>query len=153
MLLAAASVQIASAAAADTAMTSFLDGEWEGSLDVIDPRPDDAEPATKLRLHVHGKTAEVFVLDKDDHWIEAKKGKFNAFQHNFNAVIFASDSQPGACWDETWSFALTLDNANQLVTKFSRVVSNIRCLKPDAKSFGSQATGLLKQRGAASPAH
>ncbi len=83
-------------------------------------------------------------MDAAGAWSEAKAGRFHVAQHNFNAVIFANDSATGDCWDETWSFAAALDNANQLVTTFSRVVSNVRCLMPKDESFSSQAGGLLK---------
>lgn len=142
-------MQLASAAEVEAASPVFLDGTWEGMLNWAPPPTEQKAPAgMKVRLHVQGKKAQVFVLSKDAQWEEAKPGKFNAVQHNFNAVIFANDSHPGDCWDETWSFATALDNANQLVTRFSRVVSNVRCMMPDAESFGFQAAGLLKQQSA-----
>jgi hypothetical protein len=149
MLLAAAAMQLAFAAETEPASTSFLDGKWEGEL----KRTND--PPTLTRLYIQGKTAQVYIRDDHDRWLEAKTGKFRVVQHNFNAVIFASDSSAGDCWDETWSFAVALDVDNQLLTTFSRVVSNVRCLMPKSESFGAQAAGKLKQQAAESiaPAH
>jgi hypothetical protein len=148
MILAAASMQLASAADAETAAPHFLDGSWEGMLNWA-PSPTQPNPPAgmKVRLHLHGEKAEVFVLGEDGLWEETKPGQFKAFQYNFNAVIFATDSsQGGDCWDETWSFATAMDNANRLITRFSRVVSNVRCMKPAADSFGAQAAGLMTQQ-------
>jgi hypothetical protein len=147
MILAAASMQLASAADAETAAPHFLDGSWEGMLNWAPPPTEPNAPAgMKVRLHIQGKKAQVFMLTKDGVWEETKPGKFNAVQYNFNAVIFATDSSQGDCWDETWSFATALDNANRLITRFSRVVSNVRCMKPDYESFGAQAAGLMTQQ-------
>lgn len=139
MVLAAA-MHIASAAAAETTSAFFLDGKWEGALNRLSTT-ENGKPPMKVRLHIQGEKAQVFVTNAADAWKEAKAGKFHVAQHNFNAVIFANDS--GDCWDETWSFAAALDNTNQLVTTFSRVVSNVRCLMPKDESFSSQAGGLL----------
>lgn len=145
MILAAAVLHAAAAAQAPPPSTSFLDGVWEGEL------KGDLK-STAMRLHIQGNTAQVYARDAHDRWEEVKAGKFRAVQHNFNAVVFASDSAGGNCWDETWSFAVALDNANQLLTKYSRVVSNVRCMQPQAETFGSQAAGLLKPQPTATAA-
>lgn len=142
-------MQLASAADAERAAPHFLDGTWEGMLTWAPPPTKQDLPAgIKVRLHLHGEKAEVFMLDKDGLWKETKPGQFKAFQYNFNAVIFATDSSQRDCWDETWSFATALDNANQLITRFSRVVSNVRCMKLEHESFGAQAAGLMTQQPA-----
>lgn len=153
-MLLAATMHTAYAVEVKAASAFYLDGKWEGALNRLSA--DDAgRPPMKVRLYIQGETAQVFVMDDADAWIEAKAGKFHVAQHNFNAVIFANDSAAGDCWDETWSFAAALDNANQLVTTYSRVVSNVRCLMPKDKSFSSQAAGLLKlqTREAAATTH
>lgn len=144
-------MQLASAADAETATPHFLDGNWEGTLNWAPPPKEHNEPAgMKVRLHLYGGKAEVFTLGEDRRWKEIKPGKFKAVQYNFDAVIFAIDSSQGDCWDETWSFATALDNSNRLITRFSRVVSNVRCMKPDYESFGAQAAGLMTQQPAES---
>lgn len=145
MIFAAAALHAAAAAEVPPPSTSFLDGVWEGELN------GDLK-STAMRLHIQGNTAQVYMREANDRWEEVKPGNFRAMQHNFSAVVFASDSSAGRCWDETWSFAVALDNANQLLTRYSRVVSNVRCMQPQAETFGSQAAGLLKQQPAAAAA-
>lgn len=138
-------MQPAAAAEAEPASSSFLDGKWEGEL-------KGTEQPTPARLHIQGKTAQVYTKGDNDRWHEVKAGQFRVAQHNFNAVIFSSDSSPVDCWDETWSFAVALDVDNQLVTTFSRVVSNVRCMESKSESFSSQAAGKLKRQTAQSTA-
>lgn len=138
-----AAMHMASAAEVKAAPAFYLDGKWEGALNRLSAG-QAVKPPMKVRLYIQGEKAQVFVMDTAGAWSEVKAGKFHVAQYNFNAVIFANDSWAGDCWDETWSFAAALDNANQLVTTFSRVVSNVRCLMPKDESFSSQASGLLK---------
>lgn len=148
MLLAMLSAQASYAGDRDVATTSFLDGNWDGTLTDVAPMPGEA-PDFRVRLHIQGQAAEVFVLQKDGQWKEYKPGKFRAFQNNFSAIVFASDSSRGTCWDETLSYALALDAANQLLAKFSRVVSNARCMTANSKSFGVQSAGVFTQQATA----
>lgn len=131
--------------------TALLDGRWEGALTDV-ARTTGPLLDHRFRVDIAGKRAQVFFVEKDGKWEEWKPGRFRVFQHNFNAVIFASDSSAGDCWDETMSFAVALDGANQLLTQYSRVVSNVRCLSAKAKTFGVQATGTLRSQSVAAPA-
>ena len=127
---------------AEPAATTFLNGDWEGTITEVPPQAE-RKGDFKIRLRIEGERAQVWLLGESGQWEDIKPGKFKAFQHNFNAVVFANDSWRGDCWDETWTYALALDGANQLLAKYSRVVSNVRCMKATAETFGRQASGML----------
>ncbi|MRW93386.1 hypothetical protein GJ699_25685 [Duganella sp. FT80W] len=149
MVCAAFAFQLAFAADAEPATSSYLDGQWEGALRDLEPAAGGkTELELKVRLHIAGKKAQVFTAGEDGKWSEVKPGKFNVFQRNFSAVVLANDSWDGDCWDETWSFTVALDNANQLVTRFGRAVSNVRCMSAKAESFGRARAGVLHQQPA-----
>jgi hypothetical protein len=143
LLLTALFFQAAGAAEDQIKTTSFLDGVWEGTLTDVG-EPANRTETFKVRLHIKGGTAQMFAVEQGK-WMEFKPGQFKVFQHNFNAVAFAHDSPGMDCWDETMSHVLVLDTSNRLIVKYSRVVSNIRCLsaEPDKVSFGRQSAGVL----------
>jgi hypothetical protein len=127
----------------DPVATALLDGRWEGTLTNVS-RTTTLPADLRFRIHIAGRKAEVFFAEKAGQWEEWKPGQFAVFQNNFTAVIFASDSAHFDCWDETVSFMVALDSANQLLTQHNRVVSNVRCMSAKAATFGEQSTGTLR---------
>jgi hypothetical protein len=130
---------------ATPATSALLDGVWEGSLERANKDPD--KTPIKVRLNFDQGKVEVFFEDEEKKWDHIKPGKFGVVQRSFNAVISTIDTEPRACWDETMVFAVALTNENKLMTQFSRVVSNIRCMLPDAATFSMSASGDLQRTG------
>ena len=152
LMFAALAVLLVPGARADgeAASTALLDGRWEGTLTTVS-RTTTPPADLRFRIQIAGRKAQVFFAEKDGQWEEWKPGQFVALQNNFTAVIFASDSAHLDCWDESFTFAVALDGANQLLTQHSRVVSNVRCMSAKATTFGEQSTGTLRAQPAAAP--
>lgn len=98
-----------------------------------------------VRLDIEDGKFEVQNLQSDGKWMRIAPGQFKLYPNNFNAVAVGMHRSQGDCWDESWVFNVALDTSNQLLTHWSRVVDNIRCLNAGAQTFSQWAEGTLKR--------
>ena len=121
-----------------------FDGVWEGKIafDKEGFLTDTGAPrdGVDFRIEIHGAVVRVFTKD-GGLFSEAKAGAFHIAPVGTNAVVFATDSQPGA-WMETWIFALTQRDDHTLTVEYSRLVNNLGLLRDDPqKNFGTRGAG------------
>lgn len=134
MGLALVALPLPAVAQSDRAETG-LDGAWEGDLvnitgPGIAPPPNDFGP---MRLVIDGHNARVYIRDGST-FEEIKAGSFQVQREGANGVISSLQSDPGnppgRSWVETWTFVVTLTDANTLVVNYVRVVNNNN-MRPD----------------------
>jgi hypothetical protein len=118
-----------SAAAQTQRADSDLNGAWEGELvnitgPGIAPPPNDFGP---MRLVIDGHSARV-CMREGAAFQEMKSDTFTVERNGTNAVISSIESdggsRPGTSWVETWTFVVTLADADTLVVNYVRVVNN-----------------------------
>ena len=107
--------------------TPSFDGLWQGVIK-FDKEAFLADTSTPpagktFRLEIHDVVVRVFA-EEGGTMTEAKPGKFHIAQVDANAVIFATDSDPGA-WVESWVFVITKKDDNALIAEYSRLVNNV----------------------------
>ena len=124
-----------------------LNGTWEGSLDVATViGPHDQwkwETGFRVLLHVFGANARVDYYDNGK-WGEVAR-PFTVTSEGSNAVITSTYRNRGSDpWIETWSFAITWVDAQQLDVLFQRQVNNTRTARSNSNAvFGEVAYGRV----------
>jgi hypothetical protein len=143
----AAAIAFASTARAQTTEPS-LDGYWAGTLvnitgSGIAPPPDGEFPVIRLQIDQRN----VRVYSGQD---EVKPGTFEITRNGTNAVITSIQSDPGApdgqSWVETWTFVVSLADANTLIVNYVRVVNNNNAPSTETGArFTQVRTGLFRR--------
>jgi hypothetical protein len=128
--------------------TATLDGTWEGLLDTISgpgiaPPPEGEFPP--IRLQIDGLNVRVFFGGA-----EVKAGTFEIRRAGTNAVISSIQPDPslplGRSWVETWTFTVTLADADTLVVNYVRVVNNNGLPRTaDRAQFSQIRTGQFRR--------
>ena len=123
-----------------------LDGLWQGTFRLRDPRPaDQPRDDFQLTLMISGKKVRVF--QKTKQLLEISK-KLKVLQTGPNGVISftVTDPIPPTDWVETWSIVFTAADNDTLVTEWTRVVNNLTLAPPNPESEWSDAAyGTLKR--------
>ncbi len=153
LFLLAASAVTMSACATATAQTTEtgLDGYWEGALENVvgagvAPPPTSFPP---VRLFIYRDTVRVFMNDGGS-VEEVKPGTFSIRREGPNAVITSIQSDPGnrigTSWVETWTFVVTLGDADTLIVNYVRIVNNTSLpAGRDEARFSQMRTGQLRR--------
>lgn len=153
MLLVCSCATAAPRTTASTAGTcSALQGTWEGTLPIYKEEAKQSAPREEvtLRLAFSGDQPRVFLVERGA-WMEAKPGSFVARCLGPSAVVHAIDSAKDSdgTWVETWVLAVTVRDAQELATRWIRMVNNVDVplTKPSSK-FSYEAVGVLRKSAA-----
>lgn len=113
--------------------TASYDGTWSGTIKCLyDPGlwPED-ESDIGLTLHIHGNDIAVEQVIRSKHGEETKSeidpGRFRLGRLGPNAIAISLDTgeDEDGTWFETWSFSMTLLDADHMAVHWTRVVNNI----------------------------
>jgi hypothetical protein len=97
-----------------------------------------------MRIEIHDAVVRVFVK-VGDNFSEVKPGLFHIAPVETNAVIFATESAPGA-WVESWAFVVTQKDDHTLIVEYSRLVNNVGVpLSVSESKFGTRGTGEFER--------
>lgn len=104
-----------------------FDGVWQGVInfdkEAFLANTSTPDSGTTFRIEIRDVLVRVFVQDNGV-FNESKAGRFHIAPVSANAVIFATDEDPGN-WVETWAFVVTKKDANTLIVEYSRLVNNV----------------------------
>lgn len=126
-----------------------LRGDWLGAL-VIANAPDSHDDLewrnpNRFRFVISESAVRVYAWDNET-WREIKPGTFGITTYETSAVItsITSGTDEDGVWVETWSFAVTTINSDQLRAMFQRQVNNKDMKRDDpAATWGQIAFGIL----------
>lgn len=125
-----------------------FDGVWEGTL-LFDKDAFLTEAATPsagepVRIEISGPVVKLF-MKIGGAMVEMKPGLFHIAEVNTNAVIFATESAPGA-WVETMVFAMTQRDHDTIMFEYSRLVNNVGTPldNPESK-YETRGSGQFKR--------
>jgi TonB family protein len=126
-----------------------FDGSWEGDLTFLQGATLSQKESTTARYRITIQDTDVHVYSlRSDGLKEIKPGKFHIEHVMTNAVLYAMDSgrDEEGTWVETWVFALTQKDADNLLANFSRLVNNVDLpLTNDHSKFAKEVTGELRR--------
>jgi hypothetical protein len=134
------------------------DGKWSGVINCLyDPGlwPND-ECDIGLTFEIRGRDIAVTQIVRTKTGEETKSdvdpGRFEFFRLAVNAIAIAIETgkDEDGTWVETWSFAMTLKDADHMIVHWTRVVNNIDMpLDKPASKFSSVGMGEMVRAGSA----
>ncbi len=128
------------------------DGKWTGLVKCLyDPGlwPEDYCDVN-FTFNIHGSSISVeqtiFSKNGKETKSAVKPGGFKFYRLATNAIAFSMDSgkDEDGTWVETWSFVMTLLDANHMIVHWTRVVNNIDMpIREKGSKFSSVGMGEL----------
>ena len=127
------------------------DGRWTGNAKCLyDPGlPAGEECDVRLTLDIDGKVVSVHTVrtknGKESVW-DVKAGRLTFAQNLTNALLYSINTgrDSDGRWAETWSFAMTLRDADHMIVQWTRIVNNIDLPTDDKnKTFAFVRIGEL----------
>jgi hypothetical protein len=148
------------AAPAARASDFDLNGLWQGVINFDKEAflSQNGTPAEgrAYRIAIDGEDVHLF-LAHDGGFFENAEGAVHIAQVKSNAVIYATAFSPpsadGVYWVETWTFTVTLKDADTLLAEYVRVVHNVGVpAGAESASFATRGAGEFKRVDASPPA-
>ena len=118
---------------ASNVRSASYDGHWSGVVKCLyDPGlwPEDECDVT-FTFDIHGTSLSIQQIVRSKKGEETKSeinpGKFQFTRLSTNAIAssIGSGNDEDGTWVETWSFVMTLSDANHMIVHWTRVVNNL----------------------------